>query len=77
MTTLVTKLTIATMGSSTALHLQGFAIVLLIAILTERELLRVGNPERSQTDVRAVNVVAVPLLIMYVLVIVSRLASFL
>ncbi len=77
MTTVVTRLTAAALGSSFASQLRVLAIVLVIALLVERELLRVGDPERAGDNVRAVNIVALPLLIMFVVVVVSKLASFL
>ena len=60
-----------------AAQLRVLAVVLVIVLLVERELLRVGEPERADAYVRAVSVVAIPLLIMFVVVVVSRLATFL
>lgn len=77
MTTLMTRLTTAVLDSSTASQLRALAVVLVIALVVQRELLRVGDPERAESGVRAVNIIAIPLLVMFVVVVVSRLASFL
>lgn len=77
MTALMTRLTTAVLDSTTATQLRALAVVLVIVLVIQRELLRVGDPERSEAGVRAVNVIAIPLLVMFVVVVVSRLASFL